>query len=484
MKKIIYVLIILSAGIITARGQQPATFEEYYLPKHPKQSLSPSQQARFMKMHNKIKHAGTIGKTAVAPIGTYHNMLSQTDAVHWMWDYSQGSYNTQDDPFYTNPNTGYEVVFQDSLPLVSYINANYGVSPVKQGAVLDPTSAYFFSVAANPGYYSADANLNKFTPYTLDTIWVDGLYNRVGNSIDTLQLEVFWAPLSDPGTFGLIDGLYKYVWTDSTDSPRNDTMPLINFKSSPVNGNTCFLSTTNRTLIKYVLTDADTAGDDLIPIKIGQAIPAGNVIGVAYTFVPGYRYTASDVLYNYGGNLNATKSSFVTWAYYAPSTPGGYPDGIFYDQSAVPYTGKLSGGSFNIDNFQRYGAYTGADSFLNTLDPATPFEGYDLYFTLTANITGIDQVTANGGLNLNANYPNPCSRTTSISYTLSENVPVSLFVYDITGQKLLSVESGQQSSGVHSIELDVTKFSAGVYLYTLVAGENSLTKRMVVAKDN
>jgi hypothetical protein len=80
------------------------------------------------------------------------------------------------------------------------------------------------------------------------------------------------------------------------------------------------------------------------------------------------------------------------------------------------------------------------------------------------------------------NYPNPFSHTTDISYELAEDSEVSITVMDLTGRKLLDINSGFQTAGRHNTRIDASGLDAGIYLYTLKAGGFTETKRMTVSK--
>jgi hypothetical protein len=93
--------------------------------------------------------------------------------------------------------------------------------------------------------------------------------------------------------------------------------------------------------------------------------------------------------------------------------------------------------------------------------------------------TGINEYFTNG-IKLEQNQPNPASTTTLIQYEVQYNSNVSLQVFDITGRLVLNIEEGNQNSGLHSVLIDAGKLQSGAYFYTLKAGENRLTKKMIV----
>jgi hypothetical protein len=78
--------------------------------------------------------------------------------------------------------------------------------------------------------------------------------------------------------------------------------------------------------------------------------------------------------------------------------------------------------------------------------------------------------------------PNPFNPTTAISYELRAASYVSLKVYDTTGRLVATLVEGWQEAGTHEATFDGSKLASGVYLYTLTAGGNTVTGKMVLLK--
>ncbi len=89
----------------------------------------------------------------------------------------------------------------------------------------------------------------------------------------------------------------------------------------------------------------------------------------------------------------------------------------------------------------------------------------------------------NGGdLSLGTNMPNPFATHTTIPFSLKQPAAVSLVVTDVTGKLVLQQELGMRASGPQQIQLDGELLAPGVYTYTIVAGDQRLSRRMVVAR--
>lgn len=105
----------------------------------------------------------------------------------------------------------------------------------------------------------------------------------------------------------------------------------------------------------------------------------------------------------------------------------------------------------------------------------------ELYETgdLTYNIELVNEnVQTDNGFALFQNRPNPFQKTTEIGFTLPETQMVEFKVVDITGRVLMT-QNKEYSMGLHTISLNM-RLSSGVYFYTLKAGNNIDTKRMIV----
>ncbi|MDG5767040.1 T9SS type A sorting domain-containing protein [Balneolales bacterium ANBcel1] len=86
---------------------------------------------------------------------------------------------------------------------------------------------------------------------------------------------------------------------------------------------------------------------------------------------------------------------------------------------------------------------------------------------------------------LSQNYPNPFNPETRISFTLPEQVPVRLEVFDITGRLVTTLLDEVRGEGYHSVRFDAGNYhalSSGVYLYRIQAGAYRETRKMTLVK--
>jgi hypothetical protein len=88
---------------------------------------------------------------------------------------------------------------------------------------------------------------------------------------------------------------------------------------------------------------------------------------------------------------------------------------------------------------------------------------------------------------LHQNYPNPFNPTTNIKYDLPQDALVKISIYDVMGRNIKTLISSNQSAGYQSVRWDATNnygepISAGMYIYTIQAGDFRQTKKMVLLK--
>ena len=85
------------------------------------------------------------------------------------------------------------------------------------------------------------------------------------------------------------------------------------------------------------------------------------------------------------------------------------------------------------------------------------------------------------------NFPNPFNPVTTFRYDMPEDGLVNITIYDLLGNEVNNLVKSNQSSGYKTINWDATdnqgrQISAGVYLYSIEAGNFRQTKKMILLK--
>jgi len=99
----------------------------------------------------------------------------------------------------------------------------------------------------------------------------------------------------------------------------------------------------------------------------------------------------------------------------------------------------------------------------------------------------IDDVESDGKVavydfSLAQNYPNPFNPSTVIRYSVSSAQLVTLKIYDVLGREVATLVNEEKPSGNYEVEFNASKFSSGIYFYTLTAGEYTNTKKMILLR--
>ena len=192
--------------------------------------------------------------------------------------------------------------------------------------------------------------------------------------------------------------------------------------------------------------------------------PAGEQISIV--FVDGYYY-------------NLYKADFDNWIYYA------------FVSDVDQYNSTL-----NIHNFINYmistghlnpNEYLGSFEFGNEIVYGvgqTNINHYSISVNQTLGILKQNKIKKDYLLVYNPT-PNPFNPVTTLRYDLTEDSFVNITIYDMLGNVVNNLVNANQSSGYKSIQWNATNnqgspASAGLYLYTIQAGEFRQTKKMVL----
>ena len=385
--------------------------------------------------------------------------------------YIKNNQGTSND-FFKFVNTNLIPVFPDSTvknqtsaTTFTYIHTH------KLGMVIDPASPVFGD------------SIDRWTPYLIDSIYVAGVYNVVNGHFldhpDTLMVEIVWGnhPTSETDN-SVFQTLRKIATINNQKIPFLADCIMNTPKSAQGNpGNVNAPLGSHKKIVKYLLTKHDSAvGDNGKGINIplggpGIHIPAGNIVGIAVTFIPGYVYHPNDIYYSQDGGTPATLNSFWGIYFVDKYKPANGSTYLFSDDVK---NGHCSTSQL-LDARARYG--TNKDTILNQSFFPNWDLGINMGFYITADITGINENLSNG-LTLAQNRPNPFSGNTTIEYSIKESSAVKLEIVDITGKKLMTVDEGKKTAGNHSLIINADKLSSGLYFYTLIANGSRLTRKM------
>lgn len=183
----------------------------------------------------------------------------------------------------------------------------------------------------------------------------------------------------------------------------------------------------------------------------------------------------------YYDSRNGTSNTNIE-AWLARSTDGGQ---TFINE-------KLSSVSFTAswpNSDVRFGDYINIDYHGDRIVPVwtdlrAGGSNQEIYSAVIDLSVGIRNITAETPreFSLHQNYPNPFNPSTKIVFELVKASETELSVFDLTGKKIFTIFKGYKSAGTYEAEFDASKFTSGIYFYTLKADNFKATKKMVFVK--
>ena len=144
--------------------------------------------------------------------------------------------------------------------------------------------------------------------------------------------------------------------------------------------------------------------------------------------------------------------------------------------------------------------FTTTDSFY--VDQNIAEAGSYEYWVTAVDLSGLESeasnsvsalLSADNGIGLptefalKQNYPNPFNPSTQIRYALPEESMVTITIYDLMGRKVRTLVNDVQSAGYRTVMWNATNdmgraVSAGMYIYTIQAGDFVMNRKMVLMK--
>jgi hypothetical protein len=107
------------------------------------------------------------------------------------------------------------------------------------------------------------------------------------------------------------------------------------------------------------------------------------------------------------------------------------------------------------------------------------------YMLFDNHITFIENTfnsTAPAAFSLEQNFPNPFNPSTSIKFSVPKEGKVSLVVYNLLGQKVVTLFDGIKRAGYYELKFDASHRASGIYFYRLESGNFVSVKKMILMK--
>ncbi|MCP4710076.1 MAG: T9SS type A sorting domain-containing protein, partial [Planctomycetes bacterium] len=111
----------------------------------------------------------------------------------------------------------------------------------------------------------------------------------------------------------------------------------------------------------------------------------------------------------------------------------------------------------------------------------------DFEYYLPSNTIESDERLSTFRDDLRQNYPNPFYQSTTIAFSLAQDSPVSLEIYNPAGQSVRLLIDEPMSSGLHRLAWDGNNdqgqpVSSGIYFYQLQTGAHKLSKKLLLLR--
>ena len=149
----------------------------------------------------------------------------------------------------------------------------------------------------------------------------------------------------------------------------------------------------------------------------------------------------------------------------------------------------ISGDHYNSELYNRITLPEGAAGSMPPNDPLSQEEINLIadWINEGANNLAINDYFLPQRFTLEQNYPNPFNPSTTILYNLSSDELISFEIFNLNGKKVRTLVNEYQNSGPKKVIWNADdnqgrQVPAGIYLYSIIAGNVKQTKKMLLVK--
>jgi len=264
-------------------------------------------------------------------------------------------------------------------------------------------------------------------------------------------------------------------WTNSTSGMTNTRVSSLvisgsNLFAGTFGGAGVYLSTNNGTTWSAV--NNGLSNTDVQTVNINPSLPgyifAGTANGAFYTTNNGTSWSAI--------NNGLTDTYVHTFAFSGTTIFAGTDmEGVFRSTNLGASWIAMNQGLTNSIVWVLNAS--GSNLFAGT-------NGSGVFKRPLSEMVAVEQISADiaGQYMLSQNYPNPFNPVTTIKFGIVRSGNVQLRIYDVTGKMVSELLNSNINPGSYEIKWDASRYSSGVYFYTIVTNEFTETKRMLLVK--
>ncbi|MCF8449437.1 MAG: T9SS type A sorting domain-containing protein [Taibaiella sp.] len=380
------------------------------------------------------------------------------------------------------------LMWQDTTSLAGFTTGYDNINMVSIGSILHPQSAGL----NKPEYYQGEMKIGPSDAYIVSGVTIYGVYDfdAANTQVDTLVLSFVYGngnnTAASNGIFrgGRVSGSHYGDWPVVT--TRFDTTELSYARINATQG------TPNPYVIKVPLGPTafgDTLSNGVWTKDIslstlgagGLNVPAGNQVGMSYTFKSGRAFTAApDTIFYSSGVMKhnmwrplvrfATNSGTTAGVQFAPYDSTDFNEGLY---KRLPH--NANGWAYM---YLPHWAWTGVPSGAWT--GQYPIVDWDITCVACGVVPPPTVGVGNTSLiRTTAAFPNPANNELQVPFTLGETANVTVTLSNLLGQTVATRVMGNVASG--KATFNTLTLPAGVYTYTVIANGERTTGRAVIA---
>lgn len=96
------------------------------------------------------------------------------------------------------------------------------------------------------------------------------------------------------------------------------------------------------------------------------------------------------------------------------------------------------------------------------------------------NLTSLIGIEDNSVVSVFSLTPNPAKNNVEVSFNINDDKDVNINIFNSLGAMVYSQNEGNLTSGNHTVNVNVSKLSSGVYYMNVKAGDNTITKKLII----
>jgi hypothetical protein len=207
----------------------------------------------------------------------------------------------------------------------------------------------------------------------------------------------------------------------------------------------------------------------------GTALNHVTLPAATYTGVDKYEVTET-----YSYTFPSTTTVLDAWPLFAASRSLSQANPVV-DHTYYNFSATISGNTISV-TAKSYAFHIGYNVLGQAVDTWIPSDVGHLRTVFSMHLmdpyyTDIDE--KNNAISRFFVYPNPANDQFNFSYSVLEQNPVLLSIFDVTGKLVKSLNLGDKVPGSYTSNVDIELLSAGVYAAELTVGKENFQKKLI-----